>query len=150
MKDYKLGGMGQEEQTVGGCENKTSGNMRKGSPELPMHRKQLMMVLTLRWARRPGEPENGFEVISLCLLPIARTPRIHWLDTCGNNSALLDPFYMPCIMVLETLVSFHFLIFLFCPSFYFFPLFYLLYSLNQLFSYLWHCSPRNKPQSLFL
>ena len=30
MKDYKLGGMGQEEQTVGGCENMTSGNMRKG------------------------------------------------------------------------------------------------------------------------
>ena len=30
MKDYKLGGMGQEEQTVGGCENMTSGNMRNG------------------------------------------------------------------------------------------------------------------------
>ena len=29
MKDYKLGGMGQEEQTVGGFENMTSGNMRK-------------------------------------------------------------------------------------------------------------------------
>ena len=78
-----------------------------------MHRKQLMMVLTLRWARRPGELENGFEVRFLCLLPIARTPHIHWLDTCGSNSALLDPFHMPCIMVLETLVSFHFLIFLF-------------------------------------
>ena len=29
MKDYKLGGMGQEEQTVGGCENMIPGNMRK-------------------------------------------------------------------------------------------------------------------------
>ena len=29
MKDYKLGGM-EQEQTVGGCENMTSGNMRKG------------------------------------------------------------------------------------------------------------------------
>ena len=103
-------------------------------PEMPMLQKQLMMVLTLRWTRRPGELENGFEVTFLCLLPISRTPHIHWLDTCGNNSALLDPFDMPCIMVLETLVSFHFLIFLFCPSFYSFPPFYLLilhlFSLN--------------------
>jgi len=30
MKDYKLGGMEQEEQTVDGCENTTLGNMRKG------------------------------------------------------------------------------------------------------------------------
>ena len=109
---------------------------------MPMLQKQLMMVLTLRWARRPGKLENGFEVTFLCLLPIARTPHIHWLDTCGNNSAILNPFYMPCIMVLETLVSFHFLIFLFCPSFYFFPLFYLLilclFTLN--------ISTRNFPQ----
>ena len=76
-----------------------------------MLQKQLMMVLTLRWARRPGKLENGFEVTFLCLLPIARTPHIHWLDTCGNNSPLLNPFYMPCITVLKTLVSFYFLIF---------------------------------------
>ncbi|XP_069401220.1 T-cell surface glycoprotein CD1b-2-like isoform X4 [Ovis canadensis] len=38
------------------------------------------------------------------------TPHIHWLDTCGNNSALLDPFYMPCIMVLETQVISEYLV----------------------------------------
>ena len=51
---------------------------------------------------------NGFEMTSLCPLYIARTPQVHWLDICGNNSALLDPFDMSCIMVLEALVSFHF------------------------------------------
>ena len=85
-------------------------------PEMPMHQKHLMMVLTLRWARRPGELENGFEVTFLCLLPIARTPHIHWLDTCGNNSTLLDPFDNPCNMVLETLVSFHFFLSIFFLS----------------------------------
>ena len=108
MKDYRLGGMRQEGETKGGCDYMTSGNKRKGTNNV---RKQVMVVLALRWARRSDKLVNGFEVTSLCPLHIARTPHVHWLDIRGNNSALLDPFYMPCIMVLETLVSFHFLIF---------------------------------------
>ena len=49
--------------------------------------------------------ENGFEVISLCPLSIARTLHLHWPDTCGNNSGN-HHFDMSCIVVLEALVSF--------------------------------------------
>jgi len=97
--------MGQEGETKGGCDYMTSGNKRKGTRDV---RKQVMVLLTLGWARGPEELVNGFEVTSLCPLHIARTPQIHWLDICGNNSALLDPFDMSCIMALEALVSFHF------------------------------------------
>lgn len=105
MKDYRLGGMGQEGETKGGCDYMTFGNRRKGTRDVS---KQVTAVLTLKWAGRPGELVNGFDVAFLCPLHIARTSHIHWPDICGNNSALLDPFDMSCIMVLEALVSFHF------------------------------------------
>ena len=54
------------------------------------------------------EELEGFTVISLCSLPISRTFHLHRLDSFGNNSALLDPFDMFCIMVLEALVSYYF------------------------------------------
>ena len=75
---------------------------------MPMHQKQVMVVLTLRWVTKPGELENGFEVTSLCPLPIARSPHLCQLDIFGNISALLRPFDMSCIMVFEALVSFPF------------------------------------------
>ena len=74
---------------------------------MPMCQKWVMEVLTLKWARRPREIENGFEVISLCPLSIARTLHLHWPDTCGNNSGN-HRFDMSCIVVLEALVSFLF------------------------------------------
>ena len=102
MKDYRLGGVGQEGETKGGCDYMTSGNRRKGTRDVG---RQVRVVLTLRWAGRPGELVNAFDVAFLCPLHIARTPHVHWPDICGNNS---DPFDMSCIVVLEALVSFHF------------------------------------------
>ena len=75
---------------------------------MPMHQKQVMVVLTLRWVTKPGELENVFEMTSLCLLSIVRTPPLPQLDIFGNISALLGPFVMSCIMVFEALVSFPF------------------------------------------
>lgn len=75
---------------------------------MPMHQKLIVVVLTLGWVTKPGELENGFEVTSLCPLPIARSPHLRQLDIFGNISALLGPFDMSCITVFEAQVSFPF------------------------------------------
>ena len=82
--------------------------------EIPTHWEQVNVSGDTHVGKgRPGELENfeeieDFEVTSLCPLPISRTFHLYWLDSFGNNSALLDPFDMSCIMVLEAPVSFYF------------------------------------------